>query len=127
MHFRTAMFRKTILILSLALSLVAALIALVVQEDLRERLGDSYWIVGLAIIGCVLLVLSGYVWDRSMLTRVRKLREAASVKVDEDEPASHDPDEIIGLARKIERMAQSLQKVEASYRGIVEDQVDLIC
>ena len=31
------------------------------------------------------------------------------------------------LARKIERMAQTLQKVEASYRGIVEDQTDLIC
>lgn len=121
------MFRKTILILSLSLSLVAALIALVLQEDLRERLGDSYWIVGLAIVGCVLLVLSGYVWDRSMLSRVRKLREAAVVEADDDEVGSHDPDEIIGLARKIERMAQSLQKVEASYRGIVEDQVDLIC
>jgi len=36
-------------------------------------------------------------------------------------------DEVIGLARKIERMAQALQKVEANYRGIVEDQIDLIC
>jgi PAS domain S-box-containing protein len=41
-----------------------------------------------------------------------------------DEPS---PDEIMGLARNIERMAQSLQKVEANYRGIVEDQVDIIC
>ena len=31
------MFRKSILILSLTLSLVAALIAIAVQEDLRER------------------------------------------------------------------------------------------
>lgn len=122
------MFRKTILILSLALSLVAALIAIAVQEDLRDRLGDSYWVLGMAIIGCVLLVLSGYVWDRNIITRVRSLRQTATVS-DDDEPASEsrDPDEIIGLARKIERMARALQNVEASYRGIVEDQVDLIC
>jgi PAS domain-containing protein len=44
--------------------------------------------------------------------------------VDRDES---DSDEIIGLARKIERMARSLQQVEASYKGIVEDQPDLIC
>ena len=35
------MYRKTILILSLAVSLVAALIAIVMQDDLRERLGDE--------------------------------------------------------------------------------------
>ena len=33
----------------------------------------------------------------------------------------------MGLARKIEQMARSLQKTEASYRAIVEDQADLIC
>jgi len=124
---RAAMFRKTILILSLSLSLVAALIAMAAQEDLRERLGDTYWVIGFAIIGCVLLVLSGYVWDRSLLSRVRFLRQTATVEDDEDANESGDPDEIIGLARKIERMAKSLQNVEASYRGIVEDQVDLIC
>ena len=121
------MFRKSILILSLALSLVAALIAIAVQEDLRERLGESYWVVGLAIIGCVLLVLSGYVWDRSLLRRVQSLREVAVIENDVDDSGNRDPDEIIGLARKIEHMAKSLQNVEASYRGIVEDQVDLIC
>ncbi|MEO6002472.1 MAG: ATP-binding protein [Opitutus sp.] len=121
------MFRKSILILSLALSLVAALIAIVLQDDLRDRLGEAYWLVGLAIIGCILLVLSGYVWDRSLLRRVRSLREVAVTETDEDDGASRDPDEIIGLARKIEHMARSLQNVEASYRGIVEDQVDLIC
>ena len=122
------MFRKSILILSLSLSLVAALIAIAVQEELRERLGETYWIIGLAIIGCVLLVLSGYVWDRSVINRVRTLRQTATAEFDEEETeGNRDPDEIIGLARKIERMARSLQNVEASYRGIVEDQVDLIC
>lgn len=121
------MLRKTFLILSLALSLVAALIAIAVQDDLRERLGETYWIVGLAIIGCVLLVLSGYVFDQTLLKRIKTLRDTARAHV-EDEPEDHtNPDEIIGLARKIERMAKSLQKVEASYRAIVEDQVDLIC
>lgn len=120
--------RKTILILALAFALVVALITLVSQDDLRERLGPTFYILGLAIIGCVLLVLAGYVWDRTMVDRLRKLRESAegTVRID-DSPEDGDHDEIIGLARKIERMARSLQKVEASYRGIVEDQVDLIC
>ncbi|HWL14447.1 MAG TPA: ATP-binding protein [Opitutus sp.] len=121
------MLRKTILILSLSVSLVAALIAIALQDDLREKLGDTYWVIGLAIIGCVLLVLSGYVWDRTLLQKVKTLRETASAQVGEDGNDESDHDEIIGLARKIERMARSLQNVEASYRGIVEDQVDLIC
>lgn len=121
------MLRKTILILSLTLSLVAALIAIAMQEDLREKLGTTYWIIGLAIVGCVLLVLSGYVWDRSLVEKVKTLREKATLETGEEPGEESDHDEIIGLARKIERMAKSLQKVEASYRGIVEDQVDLIC
>lgn len=121
------MLRKTILILSLAISLVAALIAIALQEDLRERLGNTYWIVGLAIIGCVLLILSGYVFDRTMLSRLKALRENTKVDLEDEADDRSDPDEIIGLARKIERMAKSLQNVEASYRGIVEDQLDLIC
>jgi PAS domain S-box-containing protein len=122
--------RKTVFILTLAFSLMAALIAVVVRviddEDLRERLGTTYYIIALAIIGCVLLVLAGYVWDRTLMQRLRSLRSATSVAAagDDEEP---DHDEIIGLARNIERMAQALQKTEASYRGIVEDQVDLIC
>ena len=120
------MHRKTILILSLTLSLVAALIGLAAQEELRERLGEAYWVIGLAIIGCVLLVLSGYVWDRNIAQRVKSLKQTTAGLASETTD-DNDPDEIIGLARKIERMAKSLQNVEASYRGIVEDQVDLIC
>lgn len=120
------MYRKTILILSLTLALVAALIGLAAQDDLRERLGSAYWVIGLAIIGCVLLVLSGYVWDRTIIERVKTLRNSTTT-VGAEETDENDPDEIIGLARKIERMAKTLQNVEASYRGIVEDQVDLIC
>ncbi len=121
------MHRKTILILSLTLSLVAALIGIAVQEELRERLGQAYWVIGLAIIGCILLVLSGYVWDRNIALRVKTLKDTAAGIGADDGRDDNDPDEIIGLARKIERMAKSLQNVEASYRGIVEDQVDLIC
>jgi PAS domain S-box-containing protein len=122
------MHRKTILILSLTISLVAGLLAIVTQDDLREKLGDTYWVLSLSIIGCVLLVLSGYVWDRSVIQRVRSLRDTAATAPGLDAPDdANDPDEIIGLARKIERLARSLQNVEASYRGIVEDQVDLIC
>ena len=113
------MFRKTILLLSLSLTLALTLIVLALQDDLRERLGENYWIISLAIIGSVLVVLSGYVWDRNFLSRVRSLRESVASNQETDE--SSDPDEIIGLARKIERMAQKLQSVEASYREIVED------
>jgi len=126
--------RKTFFILALAMSLAFALIAVVVRvsadEELRDRLGNTYYVMTLAIIGCVLLVLAGYVWDRTMMQRLKTLRTSVPVGAsnagdpDNDEP---DRDEIIGLARNIERMAQALQKTEASYRGIVEDQVDLIC
>lgn len=118
--------RKTFFILALASSLVIALITIATDVDLRERLGPTYYVLGLTIIGCVLLVLAGYVWDRTMMDRLKKLRAAVPMLTDEAGGES-DHDEIIALARKIERMAQTLQKTEASYRGIVEDQVDLIC
>src|SRR5262245_8834817 len=118
--------RKTFFILALASSLVVALVAVILDEDLRDKLGTTYYVLGLAIIGSVLLVLAGYVWDRTLMQRLKKLRTA--VPIGAEEPAGEpDHDEIIGLARNIERMAQALQKTEASYRGIVEDQVDLIC
>ncbi|MDP2137806.1 MAG: ATP-binding protein [Candidatus Didemnitutus sp.] len=116
---------------------MAALSAIVLQDDVREKLGSNYYIISLAIIGCVLLVLSGYLWDVTILQRVRALGNQAKAVQSEDDygalsadtVASEDigHDEIIGLARQIERMARSLQRVEASYRGIVEDQFDLIC
>ena len=131
--------RKSFMILALAASLAATLVAISLDTDLQARLGDRYWGVGLSIIGSVLLVLAGYVWDRSMLERLRQINDTAKqqgtvvaevaptlLEVQEDE-APREHDEIIGLARRIEQMAQALQKVEASYRGIVEDQVDLIC
>lgn len=124
--------RKTYFILALALSLVvgfASIVWLVITDDvLRERLDTIWYVLGFTVIGCVLLVLSGYVWDRTMMQRLRTLR--STVTVDDPAMAASDEsehDEIIGLARKIERMAQVLQKTEASYKRIVEDQVDLIC
>jgi PAS domain S-box-containing protein len=119
--------RKTFFILSLAFSLIVALVAIIVDEELREKLGTTYYVLTLSIIGSVLLVLAGYVWDRTMMQRLKALRTTVPFPMDDapDKEANHD--EIIGLARNIERMAQSLQKTEASYRGIVEDQVDLIC
>lgn len=123
--------RKTFLILTLAFSLIIAFFAVVVavanDDELRDHLGIQFYIVGFSIIGCVLLVLAGYVWDSSLMTRLRTLRSTVPVGVGDATDAEPDHDEIIGLARNIERMAQALQKTEASYRGIVEDQVDLIC
>jgi PAS domain-containing protein len=120
--------RKTILILALTLALVFALLAMVLQEDVREKLGPAFYVIGFAIIGCVLLVLAGYIWDRALMKSLKTLRESAQgTPAAESGPEDTEHDEIIGLARKIEQMARSLQKVEASYRAVVEDQVDLIC
>jgi PAS domain S-box-containing protein len=122
--------RKSFFILALAFSLVVAAIAVIVtvinDDDLRDRLGSTYYVLGFAIVGCVLLVLAGYVWDRTLMQRLKSLRTTMPGP-EVEAMGEPDHDEIIGLARKIERMAQALQKTEASYRGIVEDQVDLIC
>jgi signal transduction histidine kinase len=63
------------------------------------------------------------------MERLKTLREAGTPSEKRTPPTREesDPDEILGLARNIERMARSLQQVEANYRNMVEDQVDLIC
>jgi len=130
--------RKTVLIFSLAIALLLALGAIITQESLQDRLGQSYYVLCLALIGCILLVLAGYVWDRNLVQQLRELgtttRAKAQSQIEAEAPGlleipveDEGHDEVIGLARQIERMAQSLQRVEASYRAIVEDQTDLIC
>ncbi len=121
-----ALNRKNVMIVALAMSLAMAIVLMSNDEKLREQLGANYWIISMSLIGCVLLVLSGYVWDRSLVERIRDINQKTK-QADDTPDLYDDPDEIIGLARKIEQMARSLQKVEASYRGIVEDQTDLIC
>ena len=123
--------RKTIFILALTFSLMMAVLAVALDDDLREKLGVRYYIVTLAIIGSVLVVLAGYAFDLTLARRLKSLGDTVNVGGPSAEepltPGENEHDEIIGLARRIERMAQALQKTEASYRGIVEDQVDLIC
>jgi PAS domain S-box-containing protein len=127
--------RKMVMIYALVISLIAALATIVVQADLREQLGDTYYVISLSIIGCVLLVLAGYVWDRTLWERIKAVgAQAQSIKLETDShfeitPPHTDPDqdEIIGLAQRIERMARSMHRADANYRGIVEDQFDLIC
>ena len=55
-----SMKRKTGLILALAAALVVALAGIVTDENVRERLGTAYYLIALSIIGCVLLLLAGY-------------------------------------------------------------------
>jgi PAS domain S-box-containing protein len=127
--------RKTVLIFALAFALLISLGAIILQESVQEKLGQAYYIICLSIIGCILVLLAGYTWDRTLVRQIRDIGSTARTQaqidaddtpVDPDETASGH-DEIVGLARQIERMAQSLQKTEASYRAIVEDQLDLIC
>jgi PAS domain S-box-containing protein len=119
--------RKSVFIFALALSLVAALFAILLDEELREKLGTTYYVLSMAIIGSILIVLAGYAWDRALIDRLKALRQKVEIPVEDGQAGETDHDEIIGLARNIERMARTLQRSEASYRGIVEDQVDLIC
>ena len=130
----TSMRRKTVLIFALAIALLASLGAIIAQESMQEKLGQAYYVICLSIIGCILILLAGYTWDRTLVRQIRDIGSTARTQAvpDAEEPVAADEtgsghDEIVGLARQIERMAQSLQKTEASYRAIVEDQLDLIC
>lgn len=128
----SSLHRKTVLILALALTLALSLGAFVLRvtddQVLLDRLGISYYVLGLSIIACVLLLLAGYVWDRTMVQNVRTLQTTVTeVAKDRLPPTSEDPDDIIRMARGIERMARDLQQTEANYRAIVEDQTDMIC
>jgi len=83
--------RKTYFLLALAFSLVVALVALVLDDELRDKLGTTYYVIGLAIIGSVLLVLAGYVWDRTLMDRLKTLRTTMPVEVREsDSETDHD-------------------------------------
>src|SRR5580658_6986430 len=117
--------RKTAFILFLAFALIVAWALIISDEGVREKLGPTYYIIGFAITGCMLLVLAGYVWDQTLVKTLRSLHDTtSSVQIEDQTPMSgdeSDSDEIIGLARKIEKMARSLQQAEASYKGIVED------
>ena len=118
--------RKTILLFTLVFSLLAAAIGIMVQASDQDKISPQYYVLCLSLIGCILLILVGYVWDRSLMQRIREISKNPTTPVtlvNTDEVH----DEVIGLARQIERMAQSLQKLEASYRAVVEDQADLIC
>ena len=118
--------RKSVLLFALVFALLAAAIGVMAQASDQDRIGPQYYVLCLSLIGCVLLILAGYVWDRTLMQRLRDLNKTTgNVTLLNDSDEVHD--EVIGLARQIERMAQSLQKLEASYRAVVEDQVDLIC
>jgi PAS domain S-box-containing protein len=125
--------RQTFFILALAISLSVSLIIIALDERLRERLGDAYWIIGLALTGGILLVLTGYVFDRSLLQKIKEISHqtnaSRSQALDSGDPleSDRDPNDIMGLAREIEQMARRYQQTEASYRAIVEEQTDLIC
>jgi PAS domain S-box-containing protein len=126
-----SMKRKTTFVLVIAVALIMAWVAIITDEKTREHLGSTLYIIGFAITGCMVMMLAGYVWDQTLAKTLKSLHDTTdSVQIDDGPPLTgdeSDSDEIIGLARKIERMARSLQQVEASYKGIVEDQPDLIC
>ena len=106
--------RKTFFILALALSLVVALAAVILDQELRDRLGTNYYVIGFAIIGCVLMVLVGYVWDRALLQRLKALRTNAPFASLSSPKDDTDRDDIISLARNIER-APAVAECKARY------------
>jgi len=122
--------RKTTFVLFLVFALITAWIVIITDKQVRDHLGSTLYIIGFAITGCMILVLAGYAWNQELVKTLKSMHDTTDSVRLVDSPAGgdeSDSDEIIGLARKIERMARSLQQVEASYKGIVEDQPDLIC
>jgi PAS domain S-box-containing protein len=124
--------RKTSFVLFLVFALILSWVVIITDKQVRDHLGSTLYIIGFAITGCMILVLAGYAWNQELVRTLKSMHDTTdSVKSDVESPQGggdeSDSDEIIGLARKIERMARSLQQVEASYKGIVEDQPDLIC
>jgi hypothetical protein len=101
--------RKTVLIFTLAFALLAALAAIIIPEVLSgKEVPPQYYVICLSIIGCVLLVVGGYVWDRSLIVRLREVsHKVETPSTSDDHEDVHD--EVIGLARKIERMALEKQ------------------
>jgi PAS domain S-box-containing protein len=122
--------RKTTFVLFLVFALILSWVVIITDKQVRDHLGSTLYIIGFAITGCMILVLAGYAWNQELVRTLKSMHDATdSVKTDAAPQSGgdeSDSDEIIGLARKIERMARSLQQVEASYKGIVEDQPDLI-
>jgi len=122
--------RKTSFVLFLVFALILAWVVIITDKQVRDHLGSTLYIIGFAITGCMILVLAGYAWNQELVKTLKSMHDTTdSVRLEDMPPSGDesDSDEIIGLARKIERMARSLQQVEASYNGIVEDQPDLIC
>jgi PAS domain S-box-containing protein len=122
--------RKTTFVLLLVCALILAWVVIITDKQVRDHLGSTLYIIGFAITGCMILVLAGYAWNQELVKTLKSMHDTTdSVRIGDVPMAGDesDSDEIIGLARKIERMARSLQQVEASYKGIVEDQPDLIC
>ena len=122
--------RKTTFVLLLVFALILAWVVIITDKQVRDHLGSTLYIIGFAITGCMILVLAGYAWNQELVKTLKSMHDTTdSVRIGDVPMAGDesDSDEIIGLARKIERMARSLQQVEASYKGIVEDQPDLIC
>lgn len=123
------------MIFALVFSLLAALGTVIARVWAQPTLAwdqlSDYSIIGLAIIGCILLVLTGYLWDGALHRRLQALSEQARVREQEGgaiaavEP--EETDEVMSIARRLEHMAQSLQNAQASYRAIVEDLTDLVC
>ncbi len=127
---------KSLLIFALIFAILGSLGMLLLDRNLVENLGTQIYIIGLSLIACVLLLLSGYVWDRETRADLGRLKNQipGTTAHDTEEPifgpddnSTDEQNEIFGIARRIEQMAQSLQKVDARYRAIVEDQTDLVC
>ena len=66
------------MILGLAASLTVALIVIATDDGLRERLGTTYWVIGLSLIGAILLVLAGYVFDRTLIAKIKEINQQAA-------------------------------------------------
>src|ERR1017187_212613 len=73
-----SMKRKTIFLLFLGFALVVAWVTIIIDEPLRERLGNNLYIIGFAITGCFVLLLAQYMWDQTLVKSLRSLHDTTS-------------------------------------------------
>src|SRR5665213_381116 len=78
-----SMKRKTSFVLILAFALIMAWVLIITDEQVREHLGGTLYIIGFAITGCMLLILAGYVWDQTLAKSLKSLHDLSLIHISE--------------------------------------------
>ncbi len=114
--------RKTALMFMLAFALAGTLGVMIAREAVQPRQGVAFYVAGLSLIACILLILAGSAWDRALFRSLREIRDRFRDSAHEPQSDAHGSildgnDAILHLTRRFEHMDRSLQKAEAACRA----------